>query len=303
MVRITYLFLLLTFVLGSCKKDPVVFENNDIPPYDEIATIIVNNYVNRLFIDIIGREPLDVEMALEVDLLEQNDLNQESREVLVQKLMYSESPVDGDISYNHACFHKIYEDTKARFIEGASDGFIDEKRFIFRASAIADSIVGNTVGYAKNMAEANKLQAIKDSNEALRNEEIVMTEVYRRMTYNWIYDEINMNTFNFVNSSFNDLYYRYPTKSEFENAYTIIEFNEPSQLFGIIAQTKLEYLELLISTNECYEGMIQWSFKSLLAREPSANEVFNLLESLILTENVLSVQESIYLSDEYAGFD
>lgn len=303
MVRITYLFLLLTLICSSCKKDPVVFEDNDIPPYDEIPTIIVNNYVNRLFIDIIGREPLDVEMESEVALLEENDLNQETREVLIQKLMYSETPVDGDISYNHACFHKIYEDTKARFIEGASDGFIAEQRFIFRSAAIADSIAGNTVGYVQNMVEVNKLQAIVDSKDELRSDEIVLAEVYRRMMYNWLYDQINMNTFNFVNASFDELFYRYPTKAEFENAYNIIEFNQPAELFGNVAQTKLEYLELLISTDECYEGMIQWSFKSLLAREPSANEVFNLLENLLLTENVLAVQEYIYLTDEYAGFD
>jgi hypothetical protein len=303
MVRVAYLFLILTLVFGSCKKDPVVFENNDVPPYDEIPTIVVNNYVNRLFIDIIGREPLDAEMLAEVSVLEQNDLNQETREVLIQKLMYSEEPVDGDISYNHACFHKIYEDTKARFIEGASDGYINEQWFIFRSAAIADSIAGNMVGYTQNMVDANKLKAIIESKEELRSQDLVMTEMYRRMMYNWLYDEINMNTFNFVNASFDDLYFRYPTDAEFENAYNVIEFNQPAQLFGEIAQTKLEYLELLLSTDECYEGMIRWSFKSLLAREPSANEVFALLGSLILTENVLTIQESIYLTDEYAGFE
>ena len=123
------------------------------------------------------------------------------------------------------------------------------------------------------------------------------------MSYNWIYDEINMNTFNFVNATFNDMFYRYPTTQEFDNAYNVIELNEPAQIFGEVAQSKLEYLGVLTNTEEFYEGLIRWSYLSMLAREPSANEVYNQLQGFVLTNEVLTVQREIFKSDEHAGFD
>ncbi|MCB0760705.1 MAG: hypothetical protein KDC12_04210 [Flavobacteriales bacterium] len=299
-----YAFVAIVFLsLFSCKKDPVVFENNDIPPYDEIPTIIVQNYVNRLFIDIIGREPLDAEMDLEVNALEAEDLSMESREDLVEKLMYSEAPLEGDISYNHACFEKLYEDTKARLLEGSSDGFIMSKYDIFRFAAIADSLSGNVTGYEANMELANALLAIIDCKESLRTQTIEINEVYRRMTYNWIYDEINMNTFNFINATFNDMFFRYPTQSEFDNAYSVIEFNEPAQVLGVVVQNKLEYIEALTSTTEFEEGLVRWSFLNMLAREPSAQEVYAHVGLFEQTNDILTIYKSIFKTDEYAGFD
>ncbi len=53
-----------------------------------------------------------------------------------------------------------------------------------------------------------------------------------------IYDEINMNSANFINASFDDLYYRFPTLAEFDQAFPIIENNEAGQLFGEVVLKK-----------------------------------------------------------------
>jgi hypothetical protein len=297
-----FLVILIIIAFG-CKKDPVVFENNEIPPYDEVPTIKVQNYVNRLFIDILGREPVDIEMDAEVLVLEANDLSFPTRELLIEKLMFNTDFVEGDISYNHAYYHKVYEDTKARMIEGASDGLINETLNIYRFAAISDSLDGNLEGYERNMAEVNKLQVIIDSREEYRLSEIPQDEMYRRMMNNAIYDEINMNSFNFINATFNDLYYRFPTTAEFDNAFEIIEFNNAAVIFGEVAQNKGEYLQVLTSTDEYFEGLITWAYLSLLAREPSSLEVFETIDLLSVNEDFQSVQKLIMKGDEYAGFD
>jgi len=280
-----------------------VFENNTIPDYNEVPTILVQNYVNRLFIDLIGREPVDEEMDSEVSYLEENDLSETARQSLVDKLMYDETFLAGDSSYNFAYFQRIYNAAKARMIDGASENIILEAHNLAFGQAYADSVNGNFTSYEINKTTYEKLQSVLDSKEELRTEEITIDELFRRLIDNSIYDQINMNSFNFVNASFDDLFYRYPTASEFENAYQIIDANQAGLLFDQVAQNKAEYLQILTTTSEYHEGMINWAYLSLLSREPSSNEVFTVIGSFQNDLNFSAVQRSILIKDEYAGFN
>jgi hypothetical protein len=297
-------FSLLILALTSCKKDEeTVFENNTIPDYNEVPTILVQNYVNRLFIDLIGREPVDVEMDNEVGYLEENDLSEAARQTLVDKLMYDETFLAGDSSYNFAYFQRIYDSAKARMIDGASENIILESYNLAFGQAYSDSVNGNFTSYEINKTVYEKLRAVLDSKEELRTQEITIDEMFRRLINNSIYDQINMNSFNFVNASFDDLFYRYPTASEFDNAYQIIDANQAGLLFGQVAQNKAEYVQILTTTTEYHEGMINWAYLSLLSREPSSNEVFTVIGDFQNDLTFSAVQRSILIKDEYAGFN
>jgi hypothetical protein len=295
---------LLILALTSCKKDEeTVFENNTIPDYNEVPTILVQNYVNRLFIDLIGREPVDLEMDNEVGYLEENDLSEAARQTLVDKLMYDETFLAGDSSYNFAYFQRIYDSAKARMIDGASENIILESYNLAFGQAYSDSVNGNFTSYEINKTVYEKLRAVLDSKEELRTQEITIDEMFRRLINNSIYDQINMNSFNFVNASFDDLFYRYPTASEFDNAYQIIDANQAGLLFGQVAQNKAEYVQILTTTTEYHEGMINWAYLSLLSREPSSNEVFTVIGDFQNDLTFSAVQRSILIKDEYAGFN
>lgn len=298
-------FLLIGFValLFSCKKEETVFTDNDVPSYNEIPTVLVQNYVNRLYIDLLGREPFDDEMSAEVELLEDNALSSESRSALVNKLMTSTTPLAGDSSYFVAYNGKLYEDMKARLIEGASEGQLQYYYFLYYNQAVADSINGNFTVYEILKAEADKVLGVMQSQYDLRNETIQIDEMARRMTFNAVYDEINMNSFNFINASFDDLYFRFPTQSEFDASFNIIEYNVPDQIFGQTAQNKPQYLDILLSNTEFDEGMIRWAFESLLNREPTSNEIFEMIGNFQDTKDFQRIQRSIMITDEYAGFD
>lgn len=301
-----YLLLIVVSIistLASCKKEEVVFEDNTIPPYSEIPTVVVQNYVNRLFIDLIGREPLDSEMELEVSLLEEASLSSESRVNLVNQLMFDSAPLPGDSSYTFAYHVKLYDDLKARFLEGASEDVLNFEYGIFRGQAIADSINGNFSGYTLNMQEASRIALVQSSRSELQSGDILIDEMVKRMLINSIYDQINMNSFNFINASYNDLFFRFPTASELELAYNVIEFNQAATIYGSLAQTKIDYVDILISNGEFDEGMIIWAYESLLARTPSSNEVFELVIPFSNNYNFKEVQRTILTSDEYAGFD
>ena len=78
--------LVLSLFATSCDKDPEIIGDNDAPHYDEISTLLVRNYVNRVYIDLIGREPLDVEMEADVEFLKANDLAHSARDSIIIKL-------------------------------------------------------------------------------------------------------------------------------------------------------------------------------------------------------------------------
>jgi hypothetical protein len=301
--KLLALLTLFLLTIISCKKEAATYEDNTIPPYSEIPTIEVNNYVNRLYIDMIGREPTDEEMTRDSDYLEENDLSTEARIEIVNTLFFNTDFIPGDTSYTNAYYTKLYEDTKARLIEGASDAEINQEYNVYRNNAIADSLAGNIGGYEQNMIQADRLEAVLNSKAQLRDGLINIRKMYERMLYNSIYDLINMGAFNFINATFNDLLYRFPTEAEFEQSYVIIDENQPAQVFGQVAQNKSEFIDIMTSSSEYEEGMVRWAYLTFLAREPSTAEVSELTPSFVSTSNLQSIQRQILISDEYAGFE
>ena len=296
-------FVLLIILFTSCKKDPEVVVDNTIPYYDKTPTVMVENYVNRLYIDLIGREPLDTEMTNDVDFLKVNELKDSARVILINKLQSSTNYIEGDSSYKHAYYHRIYEMIKVRLIEGASKAEINQIKSLLESNAKVDSIIGDMHGYQQKMFKANKLKALLDAEENYENGVIGIRELHAIMINNDVYDEINMNTFNFVNASFDNLLFRYPTQQEFYQSYDMIEYNLSRVLFGNAGQNKDDYINIITSDYGFYEGVIYWTYITLLARYPSDREINLLIGDFMNSENFQKIQEHILSSDEYANFN
>jgi hypothetical protein len=113
---------------------------------------------------------------------------------------------------------------------------------------------------------------------------------------------INMNSFNFIQACFDDLYQRFPTSAEFDAAYAIIEFNQPEVVFGMAAQDKPSFLDAMLLNPEWDEGMVRWVYRSFLARDPSDGEVIEGMNAFANGLEVSTIQRLVLQSDEYAGF-
>lgn len=307
----TWLIVLLLSITG-CKKEPEVvkFTNNTIPDYQEIPTLLVENYVNRLYIDLIGRAPTNEEMSRDVQSLEAAHLTTESRDNIVENLMNGSAPITGDTTYAHAYCQKFYDDNKARFLDGISEGEVYEQYYLYYYISVQDSMSGNMLAYELNRDQSNRVKSVMDIKLLFRTGQISNDEICRRMCYNIIYDDLNMGSFNFINATFDDLYFRFPTDEELDEAFEPIEQVPSSEdpdltgyLFGQNFSNKTEYLQMLTSTEEFAEGMIRWAYAALLSREPSTSEIFNKLGMYNNGNNIKAVQKSILITDEYAGFE
>lgn len=291
-------------VFSSCKKEEVeVYTDNEIPPYNDVSTLLVQNYVNRLYIDLIGREPTDAEMSRDVAQLRSGSLSLDARRALVQQLMFSEAPVDGDLSYAEAFYRKFYEDQKGRYLNGASEAEVEGEYEMWRLLAYNDSLNGNMIAYQVQVFEAAKVKAVLDARLQLRAQSITCAEMHRRMMFNSIYDDLNMNTFNFINATFDDSFGRFPTEAELSSAFPAVENSIAGTLFGSVIASKVDYLNVFVNSVEYREGLVRWMLNALLSRDPSTAETVFYLNLLGTNLNFTEVQKQILITDEYAGFD
>ena len=279
------LFMLL-LIAGACtRRETIVVPDNEAPTVNNIPAIRIENYVNRLFIDLLGREPLDDELEREVDALRTADLATDARLALIQKLQTDTSPIEGDTTYTHAYHNHLYNLAKVRTLEGASDPEIDD-----------------VLGGLADPVEIAKLQAVKASRQQLREGEIGIEEMFARMIDNKVYDIINMNTFNFVRASFDNLFWRFPTDAEFDAGFAMVEYSQTQELLGETGSNRQEYVQILTQSGEMFEGLVIWVYRQLLARVPTTAETVAVLEDFYQHRDLKIVQQTVMVTDEYAGF-
>lgn len=286
----------------TCTKETVVIDGKD--PYStfNISDIKIENYVNRLFIDIIGREPLDDELETEVQRLKDGGLKREVRDSIIYMLMTDTTYRENEFSYKAAYAQNLYNLAKVRCLEGASDGDIQLQIGILNFSAHIDSIEGNWDSYYEKQNDIRRYEATLESLQNLYDGLIEYHQMYAFMIDNGIYDLINMNTFNFVRATFDQLLWRLPTEQEFDHSFNMIEYNQTEEMFGALGSDKNDYIRLLTDSNEMLEGMIIWAYQVYLSRPPTPEEVVTILPEYIATKDMNWVIAQILVTDEYANF-
>jgi len=300
--RVVLYIVFVAITIIACKKDAVIIPNNNAPIYSEIPTILLENYVNRLYIDLIGREPLDDEMSSDVEFLRNNDVTLESRDSLIYKIQFETNFIPGDSSYKQAYFHRLYEMVKVRLIEGVSNGHIQTVMNTRYNRYVNDSLGGNMISAHENLIKYYRFKDIISSESDFYNNLIDIKEMHRRMINNPIYDNINMNTFNFVNAAFDNLLFRFPTQYEFNNSYAMIEDEQPYTVLGSSGTNKEDFINIICNTREFYEGIIHWTYLTLIARVPTTTETDFLMNDFYISCDFHKLQRYVMKTDEYAHF-
>jgi hypothetical protein len=289
-------------MLSACSRELLVIDGN--PPYStfNISDIKIENYVNRLYIDIIGREPLDGELISQVDRLKAGGLERTTRDSIIYELMTDTTYRENEFSYKAAYAQNLYNLAKVRCLEGVGDYELDLFLSMLRNGAYRDSLDGKWDDFYEKKNEIRRNEATLASLEALYNGWIHYHQVFAFMIDNGVYDEINMNSFNFIRASFDQLLWRLPTAQEFDRSFQMVQENETAELFGVLGSDKNDYVRILTESNEMYEGMVIWSYRILLSREPTAGEVITLLPTYRSTKDINWLLAQILVTDEYANF-
>lgn len=129
---------------------------------------------------------------------------------------------------------------------------------------------------------------------------ISTAELQRRMCNNYLYDQINMGSANFVNYSFQNLINRNATISELANGITMVEGNN-SILFLQTGSSKVDFLNILTNSSSYYEAQVVFAYQRYLQRTPNTLEMADGTQTFQSTGDFIQVLKSILSTNEFIG--
>lgn len=289
-------------LLSACDdKIDVVPDNNPSSEFN-ISDLKIENYINRLYIDLIAREPTDIELAENLDSLKAGDLSREHRLTIIRKLMTDTTPQINEGSYKEAYKRNLYNLAKIRCLESATDELFRQNRSIALNGAKKDSLLAKWDKYYAKLNAVRRYDNLLQVNDLLFEGTISFRELFAAIIDNPTYDRINMNTFNFVRATFDQLLWRLPSQQEYDVAFEMIENGIAGEIFGQKGTNKDDYISILINSWGMYEGMVIWAFQNYLQRPPESDELYSLLAEYTNGKTIDFVLEKILATDEYANF-
>ena len=280
------LFLFSILIIASCSKvEEVVVNGNIIPPDTTIENTTIDNYINKLYISTIGREPTTIEFDADFEILRAANLNQQSREVVISNIL-------SKTEY----YNNLFKLESANILNGVDTNMINERVYIY--NFLLTTVSGFDSIYV--VYELERLLVFQESLPELNAGIITNTELYKRMVNNNFFDEINMGTENFVIAMFQHFLLRYPTQAEVENASGMVNDGNATVFFET-GNGKDDFINIFFASDEYYTGQTNILFNRYLFRNPTSEESVNYSLDYINTGDYKLLQKRILSTNEFIG--
>jgi len=287
--------LCMVLLWASCSKDEVIHENliiegNEAPEITGVSSVTLNNYVNSLYIDLLGRTPTADELASGADLLISNDYSVEARETLISDMM-SQWEYYKNINLLTAQEYIIDVDS------------ISIKYQISYWDYLVDlyTDMGMDLEAAYYAWENVRLLDLSTAHVELSTGAITGNTYLRRYLDNYYYDQVNMGSENFVVATFVHLFHRYPTDDEQVSGVAMVD-GASEQLFLTEGSSKGDFMDIMTSTPEFYQGQVISMYTTFLARMPNSEEMDLYAQELMETHDWEAIKMYLLTGEEYAGF-
>ena len=298
MRRLLYLFLLIPLVFACTEKETIneitnedrIFEDNIPPPFDGVTTVQIQNYVNKVYIDLIGREPTSDELDNQTENLKNGNLEEDARITFVESIM-------ADENYNE----RLWEIYKNSYTGGINDDYITYQLFLLSEAYNSALYNGDTLTADYYMFEIGRFQNLGNLEDEYATGQIDISEAMTRLAYNLVYDEINMGSENFVLACFENFLKRSPTEIELVAGVTMVD-GVPAQLLLSDGTSKSDFLEIVTHSPEFYQGLVIDIYQILLTRLPESEEMGAGTTFLQTEGTYKDLQLQVMVSSEYAGF-
>lgn len=281
------LTVLVSVLFISCEKDDIIIiDGNQAPPDHTIENITKENYVNKLYISVLGRQATTAEFDAGMAIIEKNNLSVANREELVNVIFE-------DDQY----FHNEYEIIRNNILNSGDTADVTLFILIFEQTKMSTN---NPTEIATLDEFIGKLEDMQDIIPDLESGSIDFPEVHRRCINNHFYDEINMGTENFVVSLYQNFLFRYPTVSELDAGKLMVDGSE-STLFYQIGRNKGDFMDIFLSSREYLEGQVRSAYLRFLFREPTDEESTSMTTLYEADLDFKAMQLRILKTDEYVG--
>lgn len=278
--------LLCVFAAGCKKEEEIIVPGNEAPPDSTVNDVVLESYINRCYITLLGERPDDAEMAAGKTALRSHNLSMADREAFLDGLMAQPAYVP-----------RVYDIGRANLLNSTDTSDIREEIWLL------DFILSDSAYIAfwpLAQTERAKLQDVVDIPADLAAGTIGMQEVYRRLVTNRIYDDINMGTQNFVISLFQNFLNRYPTEAERVAGEAMVN-GFTSQVFLVNGDSKTEFIDIFLHSRDYYEGQVRELYRRYLYHEPTTEAMEELTLSYEANGDYKALQKAVLSNDEFVG--
>jgi len=276
--------------ISACKKEDelVVVPDNQAPPDYTISTIIKENYVNKVYISVLGRKPDVNELNSGLSHINQHNLSDADRVVFLDEVFAKPT-------YNQ----RLYEIASVKLLTSFDTSAITQMIAVFQF-LLTDSTYVSV--FDQLNFEIARLQQLKNIPNDLDNGTLTTIGMHKRLIDNYFYDQINMGTENFVVSSFQHFMDRYPTDNELEQSSAMVN-GLSGVVFLIQGNTKEQYMNIIFNTDNYFESQVRELYVRYLFRQPTSIEMTSYATDYKTDLDYKKLQKSILSLDEYVGIN
>jgi hypothetical protein len=282
-----WLMLLLLLVIAACSREKeVVIPDNEAPPDSTIADVVLESYVNRSYITLLGAQPDAAEMSQAKVILRAHGVSQVDR-IAFLDLVISQP----------AYPMRMFDIGRGLILNGADTTDVRGELFLLDL-ILADSAFVSVWDIA--LEQKQQLEDILAIPSDLAAGALDMRGMHKRLVHNKIYDQINMGTQNFVVSVFQNFLSRYPTDGERAASELMVD-GFSSQIFLVSGRNKADFINIFMDSADYDEGQVRDLFTRYLYRNPTTEELESLSVAFHNGNDYKALQKAIMSSDQFLG--
>ncbi|MEM6347292.1 MAG: hypothetical protein AAF927_25605 [Bacteroidota bacterium] len=283
----SFLWLTLGFLM-ACQPEGqlVIVPDNTAPPDLSVPEVLQENYINKLYITLLGRKPTDIEAFAAKTKLTQGEVSQAARQEVIEQIVVQPEYLQ-----------RTYDIARAEILLNLDTFEITQNIYFY--TALLDSPAYEPF-YPLIEFEINRMEELKGVPSALLNASLTRIEMQRRMVNNLFYDQINMGSQNFVLAMFEYFLGRYPTEAELTTSIAMVD-GATVVLFGKEGYDKQDFLDLFFESDDYYEGQVINIYQDFLFREPDSQEMSSETVAYRQDQNYENLLKRILSTDEYLG--
>ncbi|MBK7887427.1 MAG: hypothetical protein IPJ86_09025 [Bacteroidetes bacterium] len=283
MKGILYLLLIVALSCSSCEKESEIISGNVAPSDPTVSSVQIRQYVQKVYLAIIGTVPSDTDMVNEINFLARNNCSVNDRSNLLDRLfanpLYKTSQY---VSKNDLLLEAI--------TSSEINDIIDDIQDDLNSTSTIDTAILNRQLFA--------MQQLQTAKQDYINGTINLAEVQRRMTASVAFTYANGYGDAWIEAVFGFFLFRLPTLDELDQSGTMLE-GFPAYLFLQTGASKEDFIQIFFSSRPFKEGQVRALFREHLYREPNTSELLNYTNSFSNTMDHKLLMRQIFLTNEF----
>jgi hypothetical protein len=271
----------------SCEKDEVIVPDNVAPPDGTVSQLVVETYINKCYISLLGRKPTEQEESAAKATLADGALSVQSRRTML-------APIMASAEYRN----KMFDTETIRLLTVPYDPNEVQLWIDIYTDLLDDPAYLPFINLLQ--VEIDRLEELQLLPQLVAQGQIDRREMHLRLVNNFFYDQLNMGSFNLVVSMYNHFLFRDPTEAETNAGITMVD-GFTAVVFYENGSSKDDFIRNFFNSDDYHEGVVRELFLRHLFREPTTEEMNYHAVRYLSTDNFEEVLKGILTMDEYVG--